>query len=341
MVQAATFNGDQVTIEGPFPGTSTYIEILGNGDASTIIKNNVCSSGNGAVYVGNYANIAFNNVQLTTTCSTGFDLLGQDFAHISLAGPLGLGPAGSSGGGLVDLYDHSSLIGGASSAVLDISGGGSYGFLVSTESSANLSVGATNTITNTPNFTTFVDVIDNSNFNPGTGGSFSGSIGTGISYQLVNNGTIDMENETSPLPGTRGIVAGVSNFYGPQIPAIPCVGGAGGCPDVTAPTGLGGTGFASLATGSGDHSGSVLLNPSGSGIAATGTVHISTFSELSGDYGGEGFCAASISDGATGWLSTSLPVHTTYSAGSLILVWNTGGGALTTSDTYAITYTCN
>lgn len=194
----AAFTGPPVGGGGGGPGP---VILLGAGAASTTINSTVIVKDHGRLQIGSF--------KIATASGSG--ILIQNHSTVYLYdGGMEFGACATS---LVNAYNCSALIG-QTGFGFTISGGATYGFLVSTLSNVTLSASATYTITGTPAFSTaFVCCIDNSVFNPGTGSAFSGSA-TGPRYNLAINSAIDMEDITANLPGdSAGSVTWGSSFY--------------------------------------------------------------------------------------------------------------------------------
>ena len=197
-VGAGTFAGAQQN--GALVGGGTLV-IKGAGSSSTTV-NSTLAFNNGAL-------AAIGSMKITV--SSGSNVLVENGSSVFLYdGGINFGSASTA---LVDVFLNS-YFSGVNALGFTISGGATYGFLVSTNSVVILSANATYTLTGTPAFTTFVDCIDNSNFNPGINSVWVGSA-TGQTYALSINSTIDMEQSPNPLPGsTAGSLAYGSSYYG-------------------------------------------------------------------------------------------------------------------------------
>jgi hypothetical protein len=201
-VGAGTFAG--ATVSGPNPGGggSASLVILGNGSGSTTINSTIAANAYASVRIGS----------MKIAVPSGSDVLVENYSTVTLYdGGINFGAATTA---LVDTV-NSSTFNGNSNFGFTISGGAQYGFLISTNSNVQLSVGATYTLTGTPAFSiAFVDAIDGSGFNPGITSVFSGSA-TGQTYALSLSSWIDMEQNLSALPGSSGgTLAYGSSYYG-------------------------------------------------------------------------------------------------------------------------------
>ena len=189
-------------------------------------------------------------------------------------------------------------------------------------------------ITGSPTFSSgFLVGINNAVLKTG-GRNFTGSTG-GPRYALATGSVVDTEQNTANLAGSLpGALAGNASYY---LSLGSCMGGAGGCLVVTAPTGLG-TGGGAGVSGN-DFSGNIVLNTGSAATAASGSVKINTYSNM-------GSCVATLgaANGSLAWLPTSAIVGTDYSVSASIntftVNWATNGAALTISSAYLIHYTC-
>lgn len=318
---------------------SASIVILGHGSSSTIVDPSTnCGAGASPIIVGYYAILKIGSVKLTTSCPGGSDLNIAFFSHVQLYdGDVNFGAAAADGN-LIALTNHSNFL--AGSFPITISGGAAIGFYISTLSTAVTGVGVTNIITGNPTIGVFVDAFVGSAFNMGSSSSWSGTI-IGTRYALALNSTIDTEQQLAPLPGTiPGTVASGSFYYSNLT--IACVGGAVGCRNATAPTGLGSGGTAVIGAGSGDHGGTVVIT-AGSGSASSGTFRVAQGSLLDGDTGNGGYCVAGLSQaGGLSW-GAGATINAFYdfaSTGTIVFVWNNNGVALSNGTNYTIGYVC-
>jgi len=199
-VGAGSFAGATVGGHLPGAGGNNSLKIIGAGSGSTTITS--------TMRFVSYANAQIGSMRITV--GSGSNILVQEHSNVRLAdGDIDLGPAVDA---LVNVQNSSSFLG-QSSYGFKISGGATYGFLVSTNSVVQLSVGATYTITGTPAFSTcFVDALNNSSFNQGIYSTWSGTA-TGQSYALALNSSIDMEQSPNPLPGTGYGTSDYSSYY--------------------------------------------------------------------------------------------------------------------------------
>lgn len=212
-VGTGTFAG--ATIGGPCSGGggAAALVILGNGSTNTTISSTIAAN--------DYANVQIGSMKIAV--SSGSDVLVENYSTVTLAnGGMNFGAAVDA---IVDAVNYGSFRG-SSNFGFTISGGATAAFLISTNSSVQLSVGATYTITGTPAFPNgFVNAIDGSNFNPGITSVFSGSA-TGPTYNMSLNSFIDMEQNLSALPGsTGGILEYGSSYFGVPLTNAIGVGG--------------------------------------------------------------------------------------------------------------------
>lgn len=115
----------------------------------------------------------------------------------------------------------------------------------------------------------------------------------------------------------------------------------GSATPTVAATGHGATGTATMATGSTDLAGTVIITPSGAGIAALGTVTV-TFSTTNGGYATNAPVVVAMLSNSTGsWgvratvIGTSAPTTTGF-----VLNWDNNAVALTGASVYHISYIC-
>lgn len=334
-----------IIVSGPLAGAgavsgTNYVGasliLRGAGSGSTVVNASTnCSAAPNALSVGGGAYVKVASLTLQTACSGGSDIQLQQQSTVRLGdGDVQLGAASYA---LVFGFDRSTFIGNSTYG-LKISGGATYGFAMSTLSVALLSGGAVNTISGTPAFSAFVNLIDGSMFDIGLGSSFSGAA-TGIRYSASLNSFIDMEDVTAGLPGNQqGNVANGSYIFNNTGDLGTCIGGAVGCAVATAPTGLG-AGSAAVAPGAGDAGGAVTMT-AGAGAAAAGIVHVWTPSVVAGPGHQGGFCTASPRVSGTGTWNARATVFQDYVAGNLTLQWDNNAVALVNGSTYAISYNC-
>jgi hypothetical protein len=326
-------------IGGPLPGAGqngagATLIILGAGSGSTTLGVTNCSSGgNGSgVFISGAANVQIGSMTITTTCGgTASDIFLYQGGRGSFANADVI--LGAATWAKIDANTQSQFNAGFATT---FTGNGQYGFLVGANSTI-ISNGVT--VTGSPTLAAgFVGVIDNSVYDSG-GVTMTGTM-TGPRYNMNNSGTIDTEQNVNAFPGsTLGVIGNNSVYYTGATNA--CVGGAGGCPVVTGPTGLG-TGSAAISAGSGDWSGDVVLT-AGTGAAATGVVHVSPKSDLQGPAGCTAFCTTTISNVGTAWTAgatTQAYFLQSSSAPDIVITWFNNAVALTNTGNYNIVYMC-
>jgi len=334
------------TISGPIPGAlnitgyTPMIKIIGAGSSTTTIDPSTnCGFGSSAFYITDGAIVGFGGVKLQTSCANGNDLLISNGAVGFLVNSdVNFGSAANA---LILVGNARFDANYVSSFGFTISGNAAYGLAASTNGVIVTGVGVTNTISGTPNFsTTFLSLVDGGFYNEGISSSWSGAANaTGTRYSIALNSHMDREQNAGNLPGsTAGLVQGASVYYQNNAGTsdLPCVGGAGGCRNSTAPTGLGTGGTAALQSGSNDHSGNVRLN-TGTGPATSGVVQIAPVSILTGDYGGGGACVVSPSQASASWPSPSV-VQVYLNNNGIVIAWS---AVLVASVSYLISYVCN
>lgn len=315
-VGAGTFAGAAFTgpTTGGGGGGAGPVVLLGSGAANTTI--------NSTIIAKDYARIQIGSLKVTV--ASGSNILVQTHSNVFLYdNDVELGPAVDS---LVNCSVHSSFRG-QSTYGLTISGGATYGFLILTNSSVFLSVGATYTITGTPAFPSgFVCAINNSSFNPGWDSVFVGSA-TGVRYNLANSSIVDMENITTELPGdSAGTVTWGSGFYATNALDLIGVGDRTlqliGSSMVAMPQS---SGFAAWSSGTLAGEGSAILPAAngGTGVANAYTITL-VGSNLSVTPRGSGQWPIWSAGSLTGGTSTTLTnaaAPSSPSAGS-VTIWN-------------------
>jgi hypothetical protein len=338
-IGAGTIN-QGILIGGPVPGgagVSTNggsLTLIGAGSGSTIINNTGCSGTTDGISVGGGAYVRVGSMSVGTTCG-GSGIGVQQNSTVYLAdGDVKLTAASYA---QVFVYGHSLFHGNTFN--LGLSGNATFAFAGSTYGVIQLGSGSTLTLTGTPAYTSFLDLIDGSMFDPGIGSTITGAA-TGTKYSLNLNSFIDMEDVAlSTIPGNaQGNVANGSYIFNNTGALGACVGGAVGCAVATAPTGAGAGAAFAMGTGSGDAAGVVAMT-AGTGAADTGVIHVSTPSVVAGPGHQGGFCTASLWGSTMNWdpLATVLPF---YTAGDLTIQWANNSVALTNGQTYAISYVC-
>lgn len=333
-VAAGTFSGDQITIVGNNPGDAGanfggWLHIIGAGKANTIVENSTCASGNNVVNAAFAARVRVGSMTLQTNCASGSNLSAFSHSVVAIADAnvkLGTAPWAK-----VILSQGSAF---NSSQPFEISGSALFGFSALNNSTV-LYGPTTVTLTGTPNFTIgFADAINASVFADG-GSTYVGSA-TGPTYSINTGSVIDREANSAALPGNVLGVLGFASSYYP--PLLSCVGGAVGCSIVDVPTGLGTDGTATLATNSGSHRGSIILNTGSAATDIAGTVYIGLPAALL-----SGFCAISPGIGATNWGVGAVmqgKYDTTAGNAFVLAQWYNGGVALDFNTTYQINYVC-
>lgn len=322
---------------GANSGSLEVLKIVGAGSASTTLGVTNCSSGNGGngLFASGGAAVALSGMTISTTCSGETDVFASNGAIITLDTDLKLGAAGFAYA--IASTNSQLLVLGS----ITVTGNTTNGFEASTGSSI-LFFGGTLTISGSPTITQLLTAIDNSTIVIGTSVAFSGTF-TGSRYSVAFGGIIDTEQNTSILPGSNlGIIGAGSWFDSPFGEGTKiCIGGAGGCPVATAPTGLGSGGTAVVNAGSSGHSGSITLQV-GTTASSSGVVHLSPPGNLAGGNAGTAFCVVNPSDVASAWSSTA-SIHSFFSssvtAPDLQIQWF-NAGALSNASNYVINYLC-
>ena len=140
-------------------------------------------------------------------------------------------------------------------------------------------------------------------------------------------------------PGSIGAADGGSRYSGSDDNA--CTGGATGCVNTTAPTGLGtvsGLQGTAVVTG-GEYAGTVALY-FGAGAASTGTIGVGFAYWLTGSSGG-GVCSWQRVNGTVLWDNASfLELSGPNGATGTVLVWNNNGVVPASGSILYLSYTC-
>lgn len=320
-------------------GTTPMIKIVGVAGSTIIDPSTNCGSGPSAIYASDGAIVGVGSVKLQTSCSGGNDIASVNGATVYLVdASVNFGAANNA---LVFVLNATFDANYGGSFGFTISGGATYGFAGSTKAVIVTGVGVTNTISGTPAFSaTFLSLIDGSFYNEGINSTWSGAASaTGARYSIALTSHIDREQNAGNLPGsTPGLIQGLSVYYQNNAGTsdLPCVGGAVGCRNATAPTGLGGGGTAAMLGGSNDHSGAVRLN-FGTAPPTTGTVVVAPVSIVTGDFGNGGQCTVSPAQLGATWAHPTTIQGYLDSTGIHIL-WNS---VVVASTTYYIAYVCS
>lgn len=322
--------------------TSPMIKIVGAGSTVTTIDPSTnCGSTNNGIFVSDGLNLGIGSVKIQTSCASGNDVIANNNGRIFLVdNDVNFGPANNAliYAGTNSIFDANY----AGSKSFTISGGGTYGFAASTNGTIVTGIGVTNTIVGTPNFSScFVSLIDGAFYSEGINSTWSGSA-TGRRYCNALSTKADREQSLQSLPGNLpGTLQGTSVMYANGIVGgvsidTPCIGGATGCRNATAPTGLGTGGSATMVTGANDHSGTVSLGM-GTGPATSGTVVIAPVSILTGDYGGGGSCVVGLSNIGAQWPAGAM-VQGYLDTSGIHIVWS---ASVSASLSYNVSYVCN
>lgn len=343
-IGAGTFTSGAI-ISGIIPGavnangSAPMLKIVGAGSGSTTISiPGACGNAGNALYISDGAVVGIGSIKLTTACSGGNDISVNNGAKVfGVNADVNFGAASNA---LLYVYNASADWNYGGSFGLTISGGAAYGIAGSMNASIITGIGVTNTISGTPTFTTtFLSLIDNARYNEGITSSWANPANAGgVRYSIANNSHIDREQNSGNLPGSSiGTVQGGSVYYAnPSVGHdLPCVGGASGCRNATAPTGMGTGGTISMVAGSNDHTGSALL-AFGTAPGGSGDFVIAPISQVTGDWGGGGHCVVSLNNNASLWPTTSSPPQAWYD-NAIHIHWV---AAVSASANYYISYNC-
>jgi hypothetical protein len=145
----------------------------------------------------------------------------------------------------------------------------------------------------------------------------------------VNNVVI---GAVTPLAITGTTITGNTSVTSPHVL------GSGSAPTVGTCTGLGSTGTCSVIAGSTDLAGRILLSPSGTSIAGSGTAILS----FASSYGSNGLCTFMPFDNTGGWIAPPAAHGRTQTAGtSVTFQWTNGAStALSAGSAYVVNYIC-
>lgn len=158
-------------------------------------------------------------------------------------------------------------------------------------------------------------------------------------YKVSGNSILDLAPQNIPV-GSGGASITLGNLItgGVLTDAVP--------PTTTTQSGLGSSCTAatctSVSSGASSRGGIITLSPTGSGIAATGSV-ILAWGDLLLPATGVLLvpCTYTLINTATPWNARATVISSTSGSATGIFTWDNNGVALVAGDTYAIGYTCN
>lgn len=162
----------------------------------------------------------------------------------------------------------------------------------------------------------------------------NGATVSGRRFCLAGLSNMAIGNPPPTWFGSLGIVSNGSRYEAPD--AVPCVGGAVGCPATGAPTGGGAGATYAISDGSGAYGGAVRIT-AGAGASASGGITIGFPYEMN-----RGACATFFTQGTGTWdARATIALNGFTTDQGLGISWDNNAVALTDTETYFIGWTCN